>query len=99
MKRAPTAIVSCNRSLHDCLHPITDDSLIFRTEIVGLIRLMFDPEAVLSRVRSLVDSNFVTQSVDVSLNLRLLSQLVSLIPSYDQNRALTVMLWLLNQYK
>ena len=69
-----TRVVSADGGLHDGLHPLTYDALIFGTKIVRLICLVNDPESITSRVNILVRNDLVADDIDISLDLRFLHQ-------------------------
>lgn len=70
--RGRTCIISANGSLHDGLHPVSNNRLLVRAEKVHLIVVVLDPESVSARIHVFVDSDFVTQNVDITLDLGLL---------------------------
>lgn len=67
-----TGIVSANGGLHDGLHPLTDDCLLFRAEVVSLVVVVVDTETVAARIESFVYCHSVSMDVNVALQTGLL---------------------------
>ena len=68
LKRARTGIIPQNRSFHDSLHPITNNTLLLRAKIMCLVMVMIDPEPISSRVNILINCDFISNDVDISLD-------------------------------
>lgn len=67
-----TSVVPSNSSLHNRLHPIPNDSLLVRAEILRLVMLVVDPEPISAGVHILVHCDFIPSNIGVSFDLRLL---------------------------
>lgn len=72
-----TCIVSPDGSLHDRLHPFPNHRFFIRAEVVRLVLIVVDPEAVPPRAQVLVNSHLVPMNVHVSLQARFLLYHVS----------------------
>lgn len=71
-KQAHTGEVSVNRSLHESLHPFSNDHLLLRAEEMRRLAVVNNPESIFSRIRVLVRNYFIPLHFDVSFNFRLL---------------------------
>lgn len=69
-----TRVIPANSSLHDRLHPLPDNSLFGRAEKVRLVGVVYNSEAISSRISILIGKNLVPNDVDISLDLRFLQE-------------------------
>ena len=71
-KQRRTGVIATDSSLHDGLHPVADDRLLLGAEVVRLVVVMNDLEAIPAGINVLIRNNFVANEMDVCLELRLL---------------------------
>ena len=67
-----TAVVSPDSRLHERLHPFANGDGFICAEVMRSLVFMNEPEPIFPRIDILVDDNFVTNDVDITLYLRLL---------------------------
>ena len=69
---ALTRIIPPNSSFHQRLHPLSHHALLYRTEIMRPLRLMHNPKPISPWVHILIRYNFISNDIDISLDLSLL---------------------------
>ena len=62
-----TGIIPQNRGLHDSLHPISNNTLLLRAEVMRLITIVVNPETVSSGINTLINCNFISDNMNISL--------------------------------
>ena len=63
-----TGIIPQNRGFHDGLHPIPNNTLLFRAEVMSLIMIMINPETISSGINILINCNLISNNMDISLD-------------------------------
>ena len=79
-KKAPTGEVSADSRLHQRLHPFPDDELLIMAEIMGLVRIMNEPEPISARVYIFIGNHSIPKNIDVALDLGFLWHPVNTTP-------------------
>lgn len=73
-----TGIISSNGSLHQSLHPLTNNHLLVRAKIMCLFCVVDQTETIATRIYILIDDDLVASNVDIALDLRQLQGAIRL---------------------